>query len=123
MYIVNNKGQTLIVFVILLPILLMIMSIIIDFGMLYIEKRNISNNLEDAITYYLNNIDDSNVRSDTINYLNKNIDNIRLNVNEDENYIIFNIKKERKSYSIIKLNTEIDITCKGNKDTKEIIKG
>ena len=119
----NNKGQTLIVFVILLPILLMIMSIIIDFGMLYIEKRNISNNLEDAITYYLNNIDDSNVRSDTINCLNKNIDNIRLNVNEDENYIIFNIKKERKSYSIIKLNTEIDITCKGNKNTKEIIKG
>lgn len=119
----NNKGQVLVIFVILLPILLMIMSLIIDLGLLYIDKRDISNNVYDATFYYLNNINKESVKNDTITFLNKNIDNIKINIEENNDYITINVKKERKSYSIIKINNEINITYKGNKLTKEITKG
>ena len=120
----NSKGQVLVIFIILLPILLMIMSLIIDLGLLYIEKRNISNNLKDAIVYYLDNIDKQDVKDNTILLLNKNIDNIKIKIDENDEYIIINIRKDRKGINnILKLNNEINITYKGNKINKDIIKG
>ena len=52
----NNKGQTLVIFVIILPILLIMLTLIVDLGFMYIEKRNIENNVSDSLEYYLVNI-------------------------------------------------------------------
>ena len=41
----NNKGQTLVTFIIILPILLIILALVVDLGFIYIEKRNIDNNV------------------------------------------------------------------------------
>ena len=57
----NNKGQVLVVFVILLPIFLLILGFVIDYGLLYSEKKNIDDSTHDALNYYLNNLDDSNI--------------------------------------------------------------
>jgi len=121
----NNKGQTLVIFVIVLPILLMMLTLIIDLGFLYIEKRNISNNVSDAVEYYLDNSNDTDIENKVTKLLNKNIKNIEdININNNLEYVEINVSKTRKSlYSIISHDTDINITYIGYKDSKKIIKG
>ena len=60
----------------------------------------------------------------TKDLLDKNIDDIDININETDEYIEINVSKTRKSlYSIISNNTDINITYKGIKEDKKIIKG
>lgn len=121
----NNKGQTLVIFVIVLPILLIMFTLIIDLGFLYIEKRNISNNVYDSVEYYLENIDDEEVKNDVEKLLNKNIKNIEdIKIKENEEYVEIYLTKTRKSlYSIITHDTKISVNYIGYKENKEIIKG
>lgn len=120
----NNKGQTLVMFVIILPILLIVLTLVVDLGLLYIEKRNISNNTIDALEYYLDNLNDIDVETKTINLLNKNIEDIEINIDNKIDYVEISVKKEHKGiYSIISNNQEINVTYIGNKNNKEIIKG
>lgn len=120
----NNKGQALVIFVIILPILLMVFTLIIDLGFLYIEKRNISNNVYDSVEYYLENIDDEDIDKDVEKLLNKNIKDIKININETDEYVEIKVSKVRKSlYSIISHDTNINIIYKGIKNSKKIIKG
>ena len=94
----NNKGQTLVIFVIILPILLMMLTLIIDLGFLYIEKRNISNNVYDSVEYYLENITDKDIKEKTEKLLKKNIKDIEININETLEYVEINVSKTRKSF-------------------------
>ena len=116
----NNKGQVLVIFVILLPIFLIILALVIDLGLLSIEKRKINNNTYDAVEYYL----ESNDREKTIKLLKDNLNDIEINISNNDEYIEINVVKEYKSlYTIISNDQEISITYKGMKDSKEIIKG
>ena len=116
----NNKGQVLIIFVILLPIFLMILALVIDLGLLSIEKRKISNNTYDAVEYYLSN---PNIEK-TIKLLESNLEDIKVNIEDKKDYVEIIVKKEYKSlYTIISNDQEINITYKGIKETKKIIKG
>lgn len=116
----NNKGQVLPIFVILLPIIILIISYIVDIGLMYSEKRRIVNITSDAINYYF----DSKNQDNTLEILNKNIKNGEFNINVDSEFITINVKKEHKSsFNIINLNNTINITYKGNLNTRRIIKG
>ena len=121
----NNKGQSLVVFIIILPILLIIFTLVIDLGFMYIEKRNIDNNCYDAVEYYLENINKEDIDNKVNNLLNENIKNIdQIFINDTDEYVEISVKKNRKSiYNIISNNTEIKITYKGMKKDKRIIKG
>ena len=121
----NNKGQTLVVFVIILPILLMVFTLIVDLGFLYIEKRNIDNNVYDSVEYYLDNITDENIENKINKLLNKNIKDIDdIVINETDEYIEIKVSKIRKSlFSIITKDNQINIIYKGIKESKKIIKG
>ena len=121
----NNKGQTLVIFVIVLPILLVMFTLIVDLGFLYIEKSNIENNVYDSLEYYLDNIDNNDIETKVNKLLNKNIKNIdKLTINNNDEYVEITIVKERKSiYSIITNSTKINVNYKGYKDSKKIIKG
>lgn len=50
-YMRNHNGQVMIAFVLILPILLMCMGLVIDSGLLYIEKRKLDNVVEDVVEY------------------------------------------------------------------------
>lgn len=121
----NNKGQTLVIFVIILPILLVMLTLVIDLGFMYIEKRNIENNVYDSVKYYLNNINEEDINNKINKLLNKNIKDIdELIINDEESYVEIKLSKNRKSiYSIITNNTEISVNYKGYKESKRIIKG
>ncbi len=51
----NNKGQALVEFVIVVPILIFIIMAIIDFGNITIKKINLENNLESIVALYEKN--------------------------------------------------------------------
>ena len=120
----NNKGQTLVIFVIVLPILLIMLTLIVDLGFLYIEKRNIDNNVYSSLKYYLENINDNDIKGKVRKLLNKNIKELDINIDETNEYVEISVSKKHKSlYSIITHNTTIDISYKGMKESKRIIKG
>ena len=121
----NSRGQTLVIFVIILPILLIMLTLIIDLGFMYIEKRNIENNVYDSVVYYLENIDEEDINNKVNKLLNKNIKDIdKLIINDEEDYVEIKVSKVRKSiYSIITNDTEISVNYKGYKESKRIIKG
>lgn len=120
----TNKGQILPIFVILLPILILIIGYVVDIGLIYTEKRRITNICKDSIIYYIDNESNSNVYDNTVEYINKNIKNAVINIRDNGDSITINIKEKRNGiYNIININTEINITYTGYKADKRIIKG
>ena len=119
----NNKGQVLVVFIILLPLVLLFITFIIDLGRLYTEKRHIENNIKSSITYGLNH-ESIDLEKKITSLLNDNIENIDvLDVEISSDYITVTIKKSYPSlFKITKIkdNYVIDLTYKGNKKTKRI---
>lgn len=96
----NNKGQVLVIFVIFIPIIILIFTLIVDIGNMYIEKRNINNNLKYAVEY--SNKNSTNIEE----ILNKNLDNIEINYNEEEIIV-------SKKYKGIFIKKDIIVKIKG----------
>lgn len=120
----NNKGQVLVVFVILLPIFLIILTGLVDLCILNIEVKKLNTNTHDAVEYYLDNLEDENVLNDTKALLNKNLKNIDIKIKEDEDVINIKVVKNYKSiYSVISKKENITSIYIGNKETKKIKKG
>lgn len=55
----NNKGQVLVLFVILLPILLLILLITIEVGSAYLEKTKTQNTIKETLETNLKNYDEN----------------------------------------------------------------
>lgn len=120
---INNKGQVLIMFVVMLPIFLLILSLVVDLGLFYVENRKVNNNTYDAVEYYLDNIDDIDVKNKTINLLENNLDDIEVKIlDNEENVEITVLMKYNGLYDII-YEDNIIVAYKGIKEKKEIIKG
>ena len=47
----NNKGQSLATFIIILPIIIMLLVLVLDYGLLSVEKRNITSDIKTSIKY------------------------------------------------------------------------
>lgn len=122
----NKKGQVLIAFVLLLPVLFMFMGLIIDCGYLYLEKRNIDNNIKDVIKYGLkNNLEEQDVLESKIKkQLNLNIENIdKLNIILEDSTIEIELTKRKKGiFTLIFSRGEYLITShyKGRINDREI---
>ena len=70
----NNRGQSLVTFILILPIILIITSLAIDYGMVSIDKRMISNNMKSSIKYGLKHKNDENIEITIKELIYKNID-------------------------------------------------
>lgn len=117
----NNKGQVLIIFVILIPILILVMSMIVNIGYLQIEKKNIDNTVRDALEFYLNSSDTD---KDTLakELINKNIATNNISIDEDEFYVEISVSAPVKGI-LNKNEDKYNVTYRGYKDTLKIIKG
>lgn len=51
----NNKGQALVEFILILPVFIMILFVIIDFGMIFNKKSNLESISNDAVLIYKEN--------------------------------------------------------------------
>ena len=113
-----------VIFIILLPIFLIIITGLVDIGLLNYNKKRLDSNTYDAVEYYLNNSSDAMVIDKTKTLLNKNLKDISINITDSDKMVIIKVEKDYKSiYSVIKNEDKITITYIGNKQTKEIKKG
>ena len=120
----NNKGQVLVIFIIILPILLLVLGFVIELGLVSVEKRKIDNNVYDAVCYYKENIDKEDVLEKTKNLLNNNLDDINIQITNNDIYVDIEVsKKYKEKFNFISKDYEIKIIYKIDKETKKILKG
>lgn len=123
----NNKGQALVMFVLLLPIFILIFVLVIDIGNLIVKQQNINN-----VNYLvIKDVLDKNfniTNEEIITLIKKNDNEIKekdININIKNNLIYLKINKEYKgifSHLINKNIYEINSYYKGEiKDNKKKI--
>ena len=104
----NNKGQTLVMFVLIIPIILLTLVLIYDVGNAIYEKNRISNTGYLAIEYALDNINIIDENS-VVNYIIKNSDNLsNITVTIKDN--IVNVSIEKKIEGLFSKNFDFDLT-------------
>ena len=93
----NNKGQSLVLFVIVLPILMLILVLVIDIGKVIVLKQELSNISEIVLDYGLDKIDEDEIEVELkeIVKLNKDdIDKINLYIEDEKIYLELEDKSE-----------------------------
>ena len=104
----NNKGQSLVLFVIVLPILLLILVLVIDIGRVIVLKQELSNISEIVLDYGLDKIDDNELEMELNNLVKLNkqdIDRIDISIEDERIYL----KLEDKSEGIFSGLVDISI--------------
>lgn len=122
----NNKGQVLILFVLLIPCLLLAMAFVIDIGILYQENKHLENAVKDGVYYGLNNEEITNTKEKIEELITKNVEDIEeINIQSDDDYLQIYVKKDYKGlFSFLFKNNiyEIESTYYGYiRDEKIII--
>jgi len=82
----NRKGQALVEFVLILPIFLLILFSVVDFGMIFSKKNELENISVDIISMIKNN--------DNIQDIKMLYPGIKFDVNSDNGYIRIKIYEE-----------------------------
>jgi hypothetical protein len=94
---INNKGQSLVMFVLIIPIFLLILTLIYDVGNAIYEKDRLSNTNYLTIEYGLNNIDTV-TENDLKNLIEQNTSNLKyIYVTIEDNQIEIKMEKDAKS--------------------------
>lgn len=94
---INNKGQSLVMFVLIIPIFLLILTLVYDVGNAIYEKDRLSNTNYLTIEYGLNNIDTV-TENDLKNLIEQNTSNLKyIYITIEENQIEIKMEKDVKS--------------------------
>lgn len=98
----NNKGQTLVAFLLVLPFLCLLCGFLFDLGLIQTEKRRMDNVVKDTIQYALTH-QEENIRRNIEVLLNQNLDDVTVKeILIDDNKVEISISKKQKSlYSIM----------------------
>ena len=76
----NNRGQSLVMFILIIPILLGIMAMVMDIGNVIYNKQDIDNINKIVISYGLTNMDDVNIV--------REMENLALLNNSDMHFVV-----------------------------------
>lgn len=91
----NSKGQVLVLFIVLLPALLTLLTLVIDLGLLYSEDKHIESSMKEAIEYGLKHQSDADISEQITQLLNQNISDIdNIEIEKQENYLQIKVEKE-----------------------------
>lgn len=93
----NNKGQSLVMFVCLIPMILIIILLVIDYGKINTEKQKLDSINKLAIEYLQkngNNTDSISKVSDIITKNDSKIQNIKVDTIEKNNTTTITLQKE-----------------------------
>ena len=96
----DSRGQVLVAFVLLIPVILMLLALIVDVGFLYVEKRKTDNVVKDIINYGLDNINlqEVTLQEKITKLINSNLDDVqRLDIQKDTNRIEINVTRDKQS--------------------------
>ncbi len=108
----NNKGQSLVMFIIIIPIVCLVFTLVYDVGIAIYEKNNLCNTSYIVIDYGLDNIDNVET-SDLIELIQMNSDDLSyISVDIEEYLIKVTLSKEIKGimgkifgFNLMEVNT------------------
>lgn len=96
MFKLNNRGQSLVMFVIIIPMFLLIITLVYDVGNAIYEKNRIENVVYMTIDYGLDNVDKVS-KNDLTELIMENINNIKyISVDIDDKKIDIKVTKDVK---------------------------
>lgn len=101
----NNKGQSLVMFVLIIPILFFLLIIVVDIGNIFLEKQELDNLSYLTLDYGLDNYDRMGVEPKMKQIINKNdskIEDIEILFSDDK--IIIRLKKNISGILVKNLN-------------------
>lgn len=111
----NNKGQTLVIFIILIPIIIIVLGIIIDIGLMGLDKVKVKNSMKDAIEYGLKN--DSS-KEEIRDLIDKNIKYEKVDINMGDEITIHLIYQYKTIFNLV--NNKADFTITGYIDNDQV---
>lgn len=94
----NHRGQTLVLFILLLPVFVLVLGFLIDIGYLHIEKRKVDYAIQSALEYGMKHKEDSTLKEDLQNLLVYNlypIESSEVEITKNEITIMVSKKIER----------------------------
>jgi len=119
----NSKGQSLVVFVVLLPILLLFMAFIFELGNITYLKNKYENEIKSTIEYGLKHQEDENLESKLNRLLDENLEgNKEISITENSIEIHVTHNPNGIYSELFKKQFEINLTYIGQFDTSKIIK-
>jgi len=122
----NNKGQSLVVFVLVLPLIIIIIAGVMEMGRLYLTKTQYEDNITYTIDYGLDSLDKDDVKEKMMTLLNENIKgtkNIQITNGVIEIHVTSNV--DGLFTKIFKSYYDINLRYKGYivDGNKKIVKG
>ena len=124
----NNKGQSLVTFVLLIPIIFLILFMVYDIGSMVLLKIEL-NNINYLVTDYgVDKLDDVDINDKLRDMINKNkndIDNIEIDISDNKLNIVLEDTLDNKISLIRKFKVKIKSSYTGymEDDKKKIVKG
>ena len=117
----NKRGQTLIIFVMLIPIILTMAALVIDVGLLYYKKNEYTGIVEESIKEYFKDEDILSAKK-TLTLNGVSLDDTEINVSDNKITVILDTKVDSIFGKVIRINDyEIKIARVGTKDKERVI--
>lgn len=117
----NKRGQTLIIFVMLIPIILTMAALVIDVGLLYYKKNEYVGIVEESIKEYFKDEDILSAKK-TLTLNGVSLDDTEINVSDNEITITLDTKVDSIFGKVIRINEyEIKVSRVGTKDKERVI--
>ncbi len=105
----NNKGQSLAIFVIFIPVLIMLGALVVDLSLAKYNKIRLDNIAKQMLRYGLNNIDNAPYDNmvDLIYQNDDEIDDYKIDIDNSNKNIFITISKSTKGFFGSVINKEI----------------
>ena len=96
----NNKGQSLAIFAIFIPVFIMIGTLVVDVSFAKYQSRKLNNITKQVVRYGLNHIDDEPYSNmvDLIYQNDDEVDSYNINLNSEERKVEVSISKSTKGF-------------------------
>lgn len=108
----NNKGQSLVLFILLIPILLGIMALVIDVGQAFNQKNELDNTIEFILDYALSSPDTTNKQSDKAPFEESNPNQVNLESRKTDIEVLLNYNLKNNNNKLQIKDNIITITSK-----------
>lgn len=117
----NKRGQTLIIFVMLIPIILTMAALVIDVGLLYYRKNEYVGIVEESIKEYFKDEDILSAKK-TLTLNGVSLDDTEINVSDNKITVTLDTKVDSIFGKVIRINDyEIKVSRVGTKDKERVI--
>lgn len=117
----NKRGQTLIIFVMLIPIILTMAALVIDVGLLYYKKNEYVGIVQDSIKEYFKDEDILSAKK-TLILNGVSLDDTEISVADNEITITLDTKVDSIFGKVIRINEyEIKVSRVGTKERDRVI--